>query len=136
MAKDAINEEFGCEECFGASAEAFWASWPKKFNQIARLVDDPHDIIRIVSCSKCGQRYVAVTTEFIDWQDGEDSIYRSILPVTVEEAERLLAQGENVDVRLIESLGRERRHLRTSWPKGGEQSVYWTQGSLYIMRGG
>ena len=126
MMKDELKEGFGCEKCFGATAEAFRASWPN-FNEIARLVDDPHDIIRIKSCSNCGQRYVAVTTEFIDWEDGEDPIYRSVLPLTVEESERLLSQGENVDVRLIESLGKTRRYLQTSWPKEEKQeSVYWT----------
>jgi hypothetical protein len=135
MTKDAMNEDFGCEKCFGASAEAFWASW-QKFNQIASLVDDPHDIVRVVSCSKCGQRYVAVTTEFVDWQDGDDPIYRSIVPVTLDESERMLAQGANVDLRLIESLGSSRRHLCTSWPKGKDQSVYWSEGIVRILPGG
>lgn len=136
MTKDELKEDFGCEKCFGATAETFWAGW-RNFNEIARLVDDPHDIIRIKACSNCGQRYVAVTTEFIDWEDGEDPIYRSVVPLTLEESERLLSQGEDVDVRLIESLAKTRRYLQTSWPKEEKQeSVYWSQGNLHITSGG
>jgi hypothetical protein len=110
---------FGCARCYGASAEDLWERW-QDFRNIAYLIDGAHDIVRIVECPDCGQRYVQVTTEFVDWQDGEDPIYRSVVPVTGEESALLLSQGANVDFRLIESLGSSRRHLRTSWPKGQE----------------
>jgi hypothetical protein len=135
MANDVADAAFGCEACYGASAEAFWDRYPG-FESIAYLIDDPHDIVRIVSCPSCAQRYVCVTTEFVDWQDGEDPIYRSIVPLTVDESERMRAQGANVDLRWIESLGSGRRHLCTSWPKGKDQSVYWSEGIVRILPGG
>lgn len=135
MGSDDTTESFGCEFCYGARAEVFWDRY-RRFVTIADLVNEPHDIIRIVSCPDCGQRYVAVTTEFVDWQDGDDPIYRSIVPVSVDESERMLAQGANVDLRLIESLGSSRRHLCTSWPKGEAQSVFWSEGIVRIVPGG
>jgi hypothetical protein len=85
-----------------------------------------------MALSQCDQRYVMVFTELIDWKDGDDPQYRSALPLTVQESEKLMGQGRNVDVRLIESLGTSLRHLRTSWPKGEAQRVFWAEGSLSI----
>jgi hypothetical protein len=125
------EEQFGCKECFGAPAETFWASW-RRFNEVERLVDESHFIVRIVACSQCGQRYVAVTTEMIDWKGGDDPIYRSILPLSAAEAEMLLHQGANVDVKAIERLGDKRRYLKVDWPSGQQQFIGWATGNLRI----
>ena len=127
MAPDA----FGCERCFGAAPEAAWKA-VQGFTEVARLIDESHFIVRVVSCPECDQRYMMVFTELIDWKEGDDPQYRWVLPLTTQESEQLMAQGGNVDVRLIESLGISRRHLRTSWPKGEAQVVFWAEGSLSI----
>ena len=123
--------QFGCERCFGADPEAAWKA-VREFTELARLIDESHFIVRIVSCPQCDQRYVMVFTELIDWKDGDDPQYRSVLPLTARESEQLMAQGGKVDLRLIESLGTSRRHLRTSWPKGGTQGIFWAEGCLSI----
>lgn len=125
------RKKFGCLRCFGASAEAAYEEC-KKFTAIARLVDESHFIMRIVSCPYCDQRYVSVFTEWVDWGDGEDPQFRSVLPITIHESERLLSQGENVNLRLIESLGKSRRYLAFDWPKDTEPAVYWAWGGLKI----
>lgn len=126
-----IETNFGCCRCFGESAEAVYRELPK-FTELARLVDEWHFIVRIVSCPDCHQRYVSVFTEWVDHANGEDPQYRSVLPLTVKESEQLMSQGENVDVHLIETLGAARRYLSTNWPSGKAQTVYWGQGHLLI----
>ncbi|HEU4872420.1 MAG TPA: hypothetical protein VFT44_04910 [Pyrinomonadaceae bacterium] len=37
------------------------------------------------SCPSCSQRYLQVTTETVDWKDGEDPIFRTIIPIDDEE---------------------------------------------------
>lgn len=135
MPANGMGAEFGCCHCYHASAQDMWARWPS-FREIARLLDDSHDIVRLVACPACGQRYVAVTTEFVDWDDGEDPIYRSIVPVTPGESDHLASQGASVDYRLIELLGSDRRHLKTAWPKGAAETINWADGPLMLRRGG
>jgi hypothetical protein len=122
--------DFGCEQCFKADAEAM-ARAKNKFNEIARLVDEEHFIIRLLSCPACGQRCVSVFTESIDWSGGDDAQYVSVLPITAEEAELLQKSGENLTAR-INAMGCDRRHWRDDSPTGGPRKIQWDSGGLYI----
>jgi hypothetical protein len=124
-------DQFGCERCFRTSAEA--ASEARRgFVQLARLVDESHLVVRILACPHCGQRCVSVFTEMIDWSSGDDAQYWSLLPLTLEESEQLLAQGEQVELRLIESFGRERCYLQVDFPTGKPKRVLWAERHLLI----
>ena len=70
-------------------------------------------------------------TETIDWVDGDDPQYWSLLPVTEREAEELVALGEAAEERIVE-LGRDRRYLQADHPKGKEKRILWAQGGLLI----
>jgi len=125
------GDQFGCECCFQTSAEA--ASEARRgFVQLARLVDESHLVVKILACTHCGQRCVSVFTEMIDWSGGDDAQYWSLLPLTLEESEQLLAQGEQVEPRLIESLGSARRYLQVDFPTGKPKRVLWAEGGLMI----
>ncbi len=125
------GDQFGCEQCFQAPAQA--ASEARRhFIELARLVDESHITVRILQCPHCGQRCVSVFTELIDWSGGDDAQYWSLLPLTPEETAQLQAQGEQVDLRLIESLGRERRFLMVDFPTGKPKRVMWAKGGLVI----
>lgn len=99
---------------------------------IARLVDGSHFVVRVLACPVCGQHCVSIFTETIDWQDGEDPQYRSVLPVTSEESAALLAASPDSLVALIESLGRDRRYLQDDWPKDAPHRTRWADGPLLI----
>ncbi len=124
-------DSFGCESCFQGSAEAADQA-RRHFVELARLVDDSHFIVRVIACPNCGQRCVSVFTEWIDWSEGDDAQFWSVLPLSLEESERLMAQGELVDIHLIESLGRERRFLQVDHPTGQPKRVLWANGGLWI----
>ena len=122
---------FGCARCFLATAEEAEEA-RRHFSELSRLIDESHFIVRILACPDCGQRCVSVFTEWIDWSEGDDAQYWSVLPLTREESEQLMAQGEQVDLRLIEALGRRRRYLQVDFPTGKPKRVLWADGNLWI----
>jgi len=122
---------FGCDRCFQTSAEA--ASEARRyFIEVSRLIDESHFVVRILECPHCCQRFVSVFTEMIDWSEGDDAQYWSVLPLTVAESEQLISQGENVEIQLIESLGRDRRYLQVDFPTGKPKRMLWAAGNLWI----
>lgn len=80
--------------------------------EIARLIDDSHFTLKIRACGQCGQRFVWVFTEQIDWDKGTDRQCWTVLPITGDEAESMIAGGEAVDLDAIQRMGQTRRFLR------------------------
>ena len=75
-------------------------------------------------CPSCSQHYLQVTSETVDWKDGEDPIYRTIIPI--DDAERAeLTSSKYLDANVIEGVGVGRQSLRFDWPKNQEPSTYW-----------
>jgi hypothetical protein len=78
-------------------------------------------------CPSCSQHYLQVTTETVDWKDGEDPIYRTIIPI--DDAERTeLTSSKRFDANVIEGVGVGRQSLEFDWPKNQEPSTYWSTG--------
>ncbi|MGE5838866.1 MAG: hypothetical protein ACM34H_02955, partial [Deltaproteobacteria bacterium] len=79
--KEVNIEAFGCESCWPASPES---AWKARLSQSidARLIDESHFAVMISSCPKCRQRFVTVFTEMVDWADGEDPQFTTVIPVT------------------------------------------------------
>jgi len=127
-------ESFGCARCYGEDADATWV-FLRGAQRRHWLVDQSHFDISIRQCPNCGQNFVWIFTEFIDWTDGEDPQYWDVLPITQEETESLAVQGENVDLVQIENLGRGRRRLVANHPKGEPRSILWASGRLSITPG-
>jgi len=124
--------DFGCSKCVQADAElAHEASG--EFLEIARLIDESHFIIRIIQCPHCRQSFVSVFAELIDWDDGDDSQSRIILPVTDKEAEAFKAQGEGVDIVQLTALGQGRQSLWWIWPRGSTPAAMWKTGQFFIF---
>ena len=125
------TDRFGCPDCFRAMPEVAAAA-RLAFVELARLIDESHFIVRILACPTCGQRCISIFTEMIDWSGGDDAQYWSLLPLCEEETAVFMAQGESVDIGMIESLGRDRRYLQINYPTGGSKTVAWRSGGLYI----
>lgn len=118
----------GCERCFGEDALTAW-SLEREHTDL--LVDESHFAITIEACPFCGQQFVWIFTEFVDWEDGDDKQYWDVLPVTDEEAAIVREQGAKLDLHYLMALGAERRHL-----KADDHGIRWTGGGLFIMPGG
>lgn len=118
--------QFGCDKCWSSEASAAWGA-VTSIPIETHLIDESHYIVSIRACPSCSQRYLQVTTETIDWEDGEDPIYRTIIPVDSAEITKLTI-SKPLDTSIIESIGVGRRSLRYAWPKGQDPSTYWSNG--------
>src|SRR5262245_25047938 len=105
----------GCQSCFGGNAKAA-SERQDKLPQSAHIVRESHFSITIRRCPSCGQRFVRVFCETIDWVNGNDPQEWHTIPVTDAEAEALIAAGENGAERAIEKLTPPRRILVHSFP--------------------
>ena len=118
--------EYGCGECWSSESSEAWRSVTNIPIQ-TYLIDESHYIVSIRVCPSCSQPYLQVTTETVDWKDGEDPIYRTIIPIN--DAERTeLTSSERLDANVIEGVGVGRQSLSFDWPKNQEPSTYWGTG--------
>ena len=117
---------FGCVRCWPTSAEDAWIA--KSGSTVDRfLIDEPHYIVSIWLCPTCTQRFLSITTETIDWKDGEDPIYRTLIPITKQEAESLKRSGRPTED-MLNAIGRDRRSLKYDYPKDSPPTTYWSTG--------
>jgi hypothetical protein len=131
MSYHAAVPEFGCSACSGEDAEAAWRHYHAGGLVIdAWLVQESHFVVNLRHCSACGQGFVWVFTESVDWRGGEDPQHRVVLPVTPDEMTALARQGERVDLAALGALGTGRRYLVTDWPSGAPQRVTWGTGTF------
>jgi hypothetical protein len=128
-----MGAEPGCKACFQGDAEKVWNA--RQFDSLARLVDDSHFSITIMACAWCGQRCVKTFTEFVDWSGGDDSQYWYLIPITADEADQLVAQGEKVDTKQIDAMSAGRRVLQADFPTGKEKRIHWANGPILIVPG-
>jgi hypothetical protein len=119
----------GCAECSGRDAAVAWGA--SQHTRRASIVDESHFSIRTSACH-CGQRFVVVFTERIDWAGGEDDQTWILLPIDADEEQRITRAGEGGAHGAITELGRERRFLVRSHPTGEGLSVWWRNGGLSI----
>ena len=119
-------KDLGCATCWPAAAEEAYAAW-QAASTVTELIDESHYIVRIVACHSCGQHFLNVFTELIDWDGGEDPCSRRRLPLTPQEAVSLT--GHPTEQQLT-SLAGDRKCLAFDWPKGEPKAVYWTRGLL------
>src|SRR5512143_3770111 len=96
-------QEFGCDACWPAdagTADRVSADLPRH----PPLIDESHYSVTIAACARCGQRFVLVFTESIDWAGGNDPQSWAVLPVTEAEAAELTRLGGAVTEDRLEAL--------------------------------
>ena len=127
MTDETPEEQFGCGRCWSGAAEAAWGTYAALATEIV-LIAESHFRVAIRFCRHCSQRFVSIFSETIDWVDGDDPQYWSLLPVTAAEIEALTSRHEAIDEAALESLGIGRRCLRHDHPKGRAARSYWAAG--------
>ena len=110
-----------------------WAKLRWHFRCVNELVDDSHFMVSIVECPKCGQRWVRIMTELVDWGEGNDSQARVLAPLTPEEAKQLAGFGSQITEQLLTEVVSDRKHLVSSSPRSGGRGVGWIEGPLTIL---
>ncbi len=96
------------------------------------LIDESHLIVSIQQCSACGQVFLSIFTEQIDWQGGDDSQARVLVPISADE-EKVLADMPEVTERTLMSLELKRPMLWCVHPTGQDARVMWKDGPLIIL---
>ena len=99
--------------------------------RVRPLVQESHYGVQITACT-CGQRFVMVFTERIDWQGGEDPQDWLVMPIDEAEAARLSACAEAELPRVLAELGRARRFLVRTFPTHGAIRAWWREGGFAI----
>ena len=121
------GQEFGCEHCWPAAAEAAWLA-RGALKEINTLFDESHFHVMILECPRCTQHFVSIFSETIDWAEGDDPQYWQLLPITETEAVNLLEQGNSLTETTLETLGPGRRSLHRDYPSGAAPHVFWSTG--------
>lgn len=101
----------GCTNCGGQDAMAAWASLHAR--HVASPVREPHFEIELKRCT-CGQAWVVVFTERVDFRDGDDVQTWLAVPVTPDEAKVLSTCEPSRVPGGVAELGRDRRFLMRS----------------------
>ncbi len=127
MADDEPGDDFGCEQCWPPAADAAWEA-RGALTHVAELIDESHFHVMILACPRCPQRFISVFTETIDWVDGDDPQYWTLLPITAAEAADLVQQRASLPETMLNALGPGRRALRLDHPKASAPRLFWGTG--------
>ena len=126
--QDSPEESFGCEQCWPPGAPAAWKA-RGALSRVKELIDESDFHVLILGRRHCAQRFLSVFTEMIDWVDGDDPQYWTLLPLTQSEAAGLETRDPVTESEL-RTLGPGRRCLLVNHPKAGAQEVYWEAGLM------
>lgn len=114
-----------CDACWPPSLDAAWQARSRLVEQHV-LIDESHYRVRILACATCSQRFVAVFTERIDWDHGEDPQEWYLAPISAQEEAMLHAEGEGLTESTIEAAAAGRYVLRHEYPSDGEPRTSWS----------
>lgn len=95
------------------------------------IVDESHFIVSHGTCKHCGQRYLFVFAETVDWENGEDPQTTNRMPITDAEAAELKRLPSKAEVeRRLGTLGRDRPTVHSHWPSVGDPLIRWISGII------
>ena len=120
------DDGIGCEACFGGTAKQAWQA-RRGFTRTAALIDEVHFIVSLLACPRCGQAFLSIFAERIDWRGGEDPQEWVISPLTPAEAAGLAARTDVTESDLA-ALGLTRRHLRVWHASDQPLQLAWSLG--------
>lgn len=127
------TSDFGCSRCWPDTPEAAWAA-RLEHERVAHLIAESHFVVSILRCLACDQHFVSIFTETIDWEGGNDPQYVTVMPLTNEEAARLLNLRDQLGEADLNALPSERRSLSQNWPEYAKESALtWGRG-VYVGR--
>lgn len=118
----------GCARCHGTDAELAWRAG--RTRHLQSLIDESHYDIAITACD-CGQQFVKVFTERIDWVNGEDDQTSMLLPLQPAEADELRRCPIGELRERLHALP-QRRFVLHWYPSGGALQTAWRDGGFWI----
>jgi hypothetical protein len=119
---------FGCTECYGEDAEAMLEYYLQKLTTTHGIFSENHEGAALRECPKCGQQFVTIFTEVINWAAGGDDQFYDVVPVTPDEAAEIVRAGSDISMAHLNGLGKQRRHLEDIKRCGQERQILWRPG--------
>ena len=105
----------------------------RKAPRVAALVDESHFMASIERCDSCGQHFLTLFCERVDWVDSDDPQTWLAFPVNADEVVRLqaanVAANENILTAIVAS---PQRFLYHDMPKGAPDVLEWRDGLLLV----
>lgn len=127
MESPSLEASFGCSRCWPADAAA--ARDAIRALPVDReLVDESHYRVIVRRCGSCGQQFLSVFTELIDWADGDDPHSSTVIPLRYAEAVALRGVNSPPTPEQINRVGPQRRSLRYDAPKNAAARTSWGLG--------
>lgn len=131
-----MDDRFGCPACWAKKApESALEETRAQLEITHRVIEDSHFGVSLRACATCGQPFLAIFTEFVDWSGGDDAQYFDLVPITAEEAGQIAAAGETVSLAYLGGLGAGRRRLAMQHPTGAPESIAWVTGPFVVTPG-
>ncbi len=124
-------DRFGCAHCWPETPDAAMTAILALPIQV-RLVDESHFIVLLRECPVCSQQFLSVFSELVDWMGGDDSQFRTFLPVTKAEVEEMMRLGGLLAEKYLYGVGMDRKSLWYEHPKGEPSRVDWGRGIRFI----
>jgi hypothetical protein len=119
----------GCKQCWPSAAEAAWKA-RQGLVLTAELIYESHYHVMILACLQCGQQFLSVFTEMIDWVHSDDAQYWQVIPLTESEAAALTGRGPALTEHEINAVGRGRQSLMRDYPTGQGPREFWGKGIM------
>ena len=116
------SDRYGCEVCWPDDAGRAWEG-VARWQVVSVIADDSHFIVKIRACPDCGQLFLTVFTERIDWVSGDDPQFWRIMPVSGTESHRIIG-----DFGFAARELSARRSLFRDYPSGETPKCFWGQG--------
>ena len=105
----------------------------RKAEHIVMLVDESHFGASILRCVRCGQHFLSLFCERVDWADSDDPQTTVAVPISEDEVQRLETSNVAVDENaILEIVANERRFLYHDMPKGALETLAWKTRPLFI----
>ncbi len=108
----------------------------QKARRVFELADESHFMANIRRCEACGQHFLTLFCERVDWADGDDPQTRVAAPVSAHEVALLrsgtVANGTMDEKAILNIVVTERRVLYHDMPKGPPERLEWRRGRLFI----
>lgn len=121
------TRRFGCEHCWPESADAAHDD-TTRLTRERELIAESHFHVMIRACPACGQRFLSVFTEMIDWVGGDDAQSWGLLPLTAAEADALIARRDALTENDLCAVAPGRRCLHYDHPTGEPARTFWGLG--------
>jgi len=129
-----MTESFGCRRCYGDDPLTAWEYYDEGLEVRRELVGEPHFIVQLRECAGCGQQFVWVFSEAVDWEGGEDAQHRCVVPISEDETRALGKLAGRIEAVSLADLGRGRRYLVTDWPTDAHSpTIAWSTGELRLQ---